>query len=171
MTVAGNLSPVDLLHLRGHFGIPDFDGDGIRRIRRKIADALHAGLRCHSQFADVSLSLKLYRVKGHPKSMQNTYNGLELPEDGKPIEYSNGQYQVPDNPIIPFIEGDGTGRDIWKASQRVFDAAVEKAYGGKRASSGLRSSPAKRHSASSAPGCPTTPSPRRATCASPSRDR
>ena len=45
----------------------------------------------------------------------------------------NGQYQVPDNPIIPFIEGDGTGRDIWKASQRVFDAAVEKAYGGKRA--------------------------------------
>jgi isocitrate dehydrogenase len=40
---------------------------------------------------------------------------------------------VPDHPIIPFIEGDGTGRDIWKASQRVFDAAVEKAYGGKRA--------------------------------------
>ena len=48
------------------------------------------------------------------------------------ITYSHGQYQVPDNPIIPFIEGDGTGRDIWKASQRVFDAAVEKAYGGKR---------------------------------------
>ncbi len=65
--------------------------------------------------------------------MQNTYNGLELPKDGQPIEYSHGQYQVPDNPIIPFIEGDGTGRDIWKASQRVFDAAVEKAYGGKRA--------------------------------------
>src|ERR1700739_444279 len=64
--------------------------------------------------------------------MQNTYNGLELPRDGQPIEYSHGQYQVPDNPIIPFIEGDGTGRDIWKASQRVFDAAVEKAYGGKR---------------------------------------
>ena len=40
---------------------------------------------------------------------------------------------MPDHPIIPFIEGDGTGRDIWKASQRVFDAAVEKAYGGKRA--------------------------------------
>ena len=64
--------------------------------------------------------------------MQKTYNGLDLPQDGKPIEYSHGQYQVPDNPIIPFIEGDGTGRDIWKASQRVFDAAVEKAYGGKR---------------------------------------
>jgi isocitrate dehydrogenase len=65
--------------------------------------------------------------------MQNTYNGRALPQDGKPIEYANGAFQVPDNPIIPYIEGDGTGRDIWKASQRVFDAAVEKAYGGKRA--------------------------------------
>ena len=64
--------------------------------------------------------------------MQTTYNGLSLPADGQPIGYSNGQFSVPDNPIIPFIEGDGTGRDIWKASQRVFDAAVEKAYGGKR---------------------------------------
>ncbi len=65
--------------------------------------------------------------------MQTSYNGLELPKNGQPIDYSNGQFNVPDNPIIPFIEGDGTGRDIWKASQRVFDAAVEKAYGGKRA--------------------------------------
>ncbi len=65
--------------------------------------------------------------------MQNTYNGLELPKAGKPIEYKDGHFAVPDHPIIPFIEGDGTGRDIWKASQRVFDAAVEKAYGGKRA--------------------------------------
>ncbi len=64
--------------------------------------------------------------------MQTSYNGLALPTDGKAIEYSNGQYTIPDNPIIPFIEGDGTGRDIWKASQRVFNAAVEKAYGGKR---------------------------------------
>jgi len=65
--------------------------------------------------------------------MQDTYNGLPLPQDGQPIEYSNGQIVAPDHPIIPFIEGDGTGRDIWKASQRVFDAAIEKAYGGKRA--------------------------------------
>jgi isocitrate dehydrogenase len=64
--------------------------------------------------------------------MQTTYNGLELPHDGRPIGYQNGQFEVPDNPIIPFIEGDGTGRDIWKASQRVFDAAVDKAYSGKR---------------------------------------
>ena len=65
--------------------------------------------------------------------MQTSYNGLKLPRDGQAIEYENGQYHIPDHPIIPFIEGDGTGRDIWKASQRVFDAAVEKAYGGKRA--------------------------------------
>ncbi|MHB1936182.1 MAG: NADP-dependent isocitrate dehydrogenase [Acidobacteriaceae bacterium] len=65
--------------------------------------------------------------------MQASYSGVELPKDGKPIEYFNGTYQVPDNPIIPYIEGDGTGRDIWRASQRVFDAAVAKAYGGKRA--------------------------------------
>ena len=64
--------------------------------------------------------------------MQASYSGVALPKDGKPIEYSNGTYQVPDNPIIPYIEGDGTGRDIWRASQRVFDAAVAKAYGGKR---------------------------------------
>ena len=65
--------------------------------------------------------------------MQTSYNGLALPAYGAPIEYTNGQFTVPDNPIIPFIEGDGTGRDIWKASRRVFDAAVEKAYGGTRA--------------------------------------
>ena len=65
--------------------------------------------------------------------MQDTYNGLELPKNGQPIHYQNGQFEVPDHPIIPYIEGDGTGRDIWKASERVFDAAVEKAYGGRRA--------------------------------------
>jgi isocitrate dehydrogenase len=64
--------------------------------------------------------------------MAASYNGVALPAKGAPIHYSNGRYQVPDNPIIPFIEGDGTGRDIWKASVRVFDAAVEKAYSGKR---------------------------------------
>ena len=52
---------------------------------------------------------------------------------GKKITWENGAYRVPDNPIIPFIEGDGTGPDIWRASQRVFDAAVAKAYNGKRA--------------------------------------
>jgi isocitrate dehydrogenase len=64
--------------------------------------------------------------------MAVSYNGLPVPANGARITYSNGHYQVPDNPIIPFIEGDGTGRDIWKASVRVFDAAVQKAYQGKR---------------------------------------
>ena len=64
--------------------------------------------------------------------MTASYNGLPVPSNGAGITYSNGRYQVPDNPIVPFIEGDGTGRDIWKASVRVFDAAVEKAYRGKR---------------------------------------
>ena len=64
--------------------------------------------------------------------MQTSYNGISVPADGQPIQYTDGKFIVPDHPIIPFIEGDGTGRDIWKASQRVFDAAVEKAYGGKR---------------------------------------
>ena len=64
--------------------------------------------------------------------MAGSYNGVAVPANGAPILYNQGQYKVPDNPIIPFIEGDGTGRDIWKASVRVFDAAVEKAYKGKR---------------------------------------
>ena len=60
--------------------------------------------------------------------MQTSYNGVSLPQDGEAIQFADGKYTVPDHPIIPFIEGDGTGRDIWRASQRVFDAAVEKAY-------------------------------------------
>src|SRR3981189_640543 len=57
----------------------------------------------------------------------------QVPKNGKATTLSGGRLHVPEQPILPFIEGDGTGRDIWKASQRVFDAAVEKAYGGKRA--------------------------------------
>ena len=64
--------------------------------------------------------------------MKTAYSGVAVPSNGKPIEYSGGAFRIPDHPIIPFIEGDGTGRDIWKASKRVFDAAVEKSYGGKR---------------------------------------
>jgi isocitrate dehydrogenase len=55
-----------------------------------------------------------------------------VPQDGEQITLAGGKLKVPDRPIIPFIEGDGTGRDIWRASVRVLDAAVEKAYGGKR---------------------------------------
>src|SRR5881398_2336685 len=56
----------------------------------------------------------------------------KIPQDGQPIEHKQGRLTVPDRPIIPFIEGDGTGPDIWRASQRVFDAAVTKAYKGDR---------------------------------------
>ncbi len=61
-----------------------------------------------------------------------SYQLVKVPEGGAKITNENGKLNVPDNPILPFIEGDGTGRDIWRASVRVFDAAVEKAYGGKR---------------------------------------
>ena len=64
--------------------------------------------------------------------MKSSYNGRAVPAGGKVIGYSGGELQVLDTPVIPFIEGDGTGRDIWKASRRVFDAAVEHAYEGKR---------------------------------------
>ncbi|OGO40967.1 MAG: NADP-dependent isocitrate dehydrogenase [Chloroflexi bacterium RBG_16_58_14] len=60
------------------------------------------------------------------------YQTIRIPDAGKKISIENGRLSVPDHPIIPFVEGDGTGRDIWRASVRVFDAAVEKAYAGER---------------------------------------
>ncbi|HET9636121.1 MAG TPA: isocitrate dehydrogenase (NADP(+)) [Gemmatimonadaceae bacterium] len=60
------------------------------------------------------------------------YKFAKIPSRGEGIVYKNGKLSVPDNPIIPFVEGDGTGPDIWRASVRVFDAAVEKAYQGAR---------------------------------------
>ena len=60
------------------------------------------------------------------------YNGISIPKKGAKITFAHGKLVVPDNPIIPYIEGDGTGRDIWKASARVFDSAVKKAYGSKK---------------------------------------
>jgi isocitrate dehydrogenase len=60
------------------------------------------------------------------------YRFAQIPADGQPIEYANGALSVPARPIVPFIEGDGTGPDIWRASVRVMDAAVAKAYGGER---------------------------------------
>lgn len=59
------------------------------------------------------------------------YKDITPPAGGK-ISISGGKLNVPHDPIIPFIRGDGTGADIWHASERVFDAAVQKAYGGKR---------------------------------------
>jgi len=61
-----------------------------------------------------------------------SFNNQPAPVDGAAIGFAGGRFIVPDNPIIPFIEGDGTGRDIWKAARKVFDAAVERAYGSRR---------------------------------------
>ena len=61
-----------------------------------------------------------------------TYKLATVPSAGERITYDGGVLKVPDRPIIPYVEGDGTGADIWRASVRVFDAAIEKAYGGQR---------------------------------------
>ncbi len=60
------------------------------------------------------------------------YQLVKVPDAGERIAFREGRLRVPDHPIVPFIEGDGTGPDIWRASVRVFDAAVAKAYAGKR---------------------------------------
>ena len=60
------------------------------------------------------------------------YKFAKVPARGEAVKFTNGVLSVPDRPIIPFVEGDGTGPDIWRASVRVFDAAVERAYGGQR---------------------------------------
>ncbi|MDZ4835266.1 MAG: isocitrate dehydrogenase (NADP(+)) [Candidatus Melainabacteria bacterium] len=62
---------------------------------------------------------------------EKMYNGIKVPE-GEVVKFENGKPVTPSKPIIPFIEGDGTGRDIWKASKLVIDAAVKKAYGDKK---------------------------------------
>ncbi len=62
----------------------------------------------------------------------STFEKFAAPTEGEKIQIDNGTLVVPNNPVIPFIEGDGTGRDIWKASKRVLDAAVDKAYNGEK---------------------------------------
>src|SRR5204863_7812128 len=79
----------------------------------------------HVRAAGDSLSeMKLMSTAATPR--------VAPPPQGARITISNGKLIVPENPIIPFIEGDGTGADIWRASVRVMDAAVAKAYGGRR---------------------------------------
>jgi len=61
-----------------------------------------------------------------------SYSIVRIPEGGEKIRIEHGKLQVPDNPILPFIEGDGNGPEIWQASVNVFDTAVQMAYGGQR---------------------------------------
>jgi isocitrate dehydrogenase len=72
------------------------------------------------------------RMKPMPKRDVPHYDQLKPPAEGQTITMQDGTLRVPDAPIIPFIEGDGTGPDIWRASRLVFDAAVAKAYPGRR---------------------------------------
>ncbi|MDO9575223.1 MAG: isocitrate/isopropylmalate family dehydrogenase, partial [bacterium] len=60
------------------------------------------------------------------------YQKLEMPKYGEKVEVKEGKIIVPDNPVIPFIEGDGIGPDIWRVTQKVIDSAVEKSYRGKK---------------------------------------
>ena len=61
--------------------------------------------------------------------MSNTYRKVHPPADGEKIIWSDSELVIPDRPIIPFIEGDGIGADVWRATLLVVDRAVEKAYG------------------------------------------
>ena len=70
-------------------------------------------------------------IEGSGGSMES-YNEVPIPVDGEAIQVRDDKFAIPDNPIIPFIEGDGTGPDIWRAARTVFDAAVLEAYGGRR---------------------------------------
>ncbi len=86
---------------------------------------LEAGISILAFFSFRLISQRSTKFKNMP------YKDITPPAGGK-ITIQNGKLTVPDNPILPFIRGDGTGPDIWAASVRVFDAAVKKAYGGKR---------------------------------------
>jgi isocitrate dehydrogenase len=78
--------------------------------------------------------MAFYALSSNPTTMSNPeFTDLQLPSQGQRItQGAGGELQVPDQPILPFIEGDGTGPDIWRAAVRVLDAAVAKAYGGRK---------------------------------------
>jgi isocitrate dehydrogenase len=94
-----------------------------------------------------------------------------MSNNAQSIQRRDGKFIVPDHPIIPFIEGDGTGPDIWRASVRVFDAAVSKAYAARARSSGSKCSPARKRSRKRGTGFPKTRSRRSARTSWVSKDR
>ena len=105
--------------------------------------------------------------------MSTTAKALRInpPAQGQKITIRNGKLHVPDQPIIPFIEGDGTGPDIWRASVRVLDAAVQKAYGGKRKIHWMEVYAGQKSNDCSTPGCRTKQSPPAANTSCRSRAR
>ena len=82
------------------------------------------------------------------------YNDHPVPLDGEAIQALENKLNIPDHPVIPFIEGDGTGPDIWKAARTVFDAAVHRLMAAGAASPGTKSLPARRLTGCSTIGCP-----------------
>ena len=119
-------------------------------------------MSCYSDFAGLSLFLG-----GDVAS----YNNITVPAEGMPIGVKDGKFVVPDNPIIPFIEGDGTGPDIWRASRTVFDAAVARAYGGRRRVAWYEVLAGEKAYREFEDGCPRTRSTPSASSTSPSRAR
>jgi isocitrate dehydrogenase len=102
---------------------------------RRASDVLARDRGARLEFAsaaDDSARRAATRHPAHPYMPSPDYTHLTPPADGDTITMRDGVLQVPDRPVISFIEGDGTGPDIWRASQLVFDAAVAKAYGGRR---------------------------------------
>ena len=99
------------------------------RERRETRDSTATGSRSRAR-ARRSATARMVAGKGASRAM--AYQHVTVPAEGARIGVRDGKLQVPDRPIVPFIEGDGTGPDIWRASVRVFDAAVAKAYGGRR---------------------------------------
>ena len=92
----------------------------------------HRTLSAPEELAGFNIYASIFEDKGNMSSFSK-YGGLSAPTKGEVVELSDGELNVPDNPIIPFIEGDGIGPDIWSAAQAVLEAAGEKAYGSSRA--------------------------------------
>ena len=93
-------------------------------------------------FAEHTPSLPPFIILGShlpEELMPDSYNGVPVPRDGARIEYQNGKIRVPDNPILPFIEGDGTGRDIWKVPSAYSMAPCKRLTTASAAFSGMRS--------------------------------
>src|SRR5690606_10406976 len=108
--------------LRRRCGAPRRGGDRRRRSRQRA--------RSSPMIGPVPWPGRPGYYSGMPTTPD--FRDLTVPTDGDAITLAGGHLQVPDTPIIPFIEGDGTGPDIWRASQYVLDSAVTRAYGGKR---------------------------------------
>ncbi len=94
---------------------------------------------------------------------------MPAPPNGEKIRIVDGKLIVPDDPVVPFIEGDGTGPDIWRASVRVLDAAVAKAYGGKRKIAWMEVLAGQKSYDNLGTGSPTRPSRRSRSTSSASR--